>query len=89
MVAGMPSPQVTSLTAIPSSFWDEYRAQIEEDLVESRRDLALLETGKLRFKQRMSDGPWRDVSQDWIAFHKDAIATCEARLAALKQGRLL
>jgi hypothetical protein len=70
---------------IPPSFWDDYRKRIEADLAQVRKDLAHLESGEMRLGERKVDGPWRDITEQWIKHYKHTIGTFEAMLAALNK----
>jgi len=48
-----------------------------------RKDLAPLESGEMKLGSRTGDGPWKDVTGEWIEHHKRTIGTYEAILAAL------
>jgi hypothetical protein len=73
---------------IPATFWDGYKKRIEADLAGVRRDLAPLEAGEMHLGSRTGDGPWRDVTGEWIAHHKRTIETFEAILAALAKKEI-
>ena len=74
---------------IPPAFWDDYQKRIEAELAQARKDLAPLISGEKRLGERMGEGPWRDITQEWISHHNHTIGTYEAILAALKRGELL
>jgi hypothetical protein len=67
------------------SFWDDRRKQIEAGLAQERKRLQDFESGRLRMGQRSGDGPWRDVTEQWLERHKRIIATFESVLAALQR----
>jgi hypothetical protein len=73
---------------IPPAFWDDYQKRTEAELARARKDLAPLESGEMRLGERRGDGPWRDITEEWIAHHKRTIGTYEAILAALKRKEL-
>jgi hypothetical protein len=50
--------------------------------------LAPLISGEKRLGERRGDGPWRDITEEWIAHHKHTIGTYEAILAVLKRKEL-
>jgi hypothetical protein len=42
----------------------------------------------MRLGERRGDGPWLDVTEEWIAHHRHTIGTYEAILAALAKKEL-
>ena len=73
---------------IPASFWNDYRTRIEDDLAQTKRSLAPLESGHMHLGERKPGEPWKDITLDMIAMHKRTIATFEAILAALQRKEL-
>jgi len=66
----------------------QYIDSIEAELAQIREDLAPLVSGEISLSERKGDDPWRDTTQEMIAFHKRTIATYEAILDALRKGPL-
>ena len=68
---------------------DDYQKRTEEELARARKDLAPLISGEKRLGERRGEGPWLDVTEEWIAHHRRTIATYEAILAALAPGTII
>ena len=66
----------------------EYIKRIETELAQIREDLAPLESGEISLSERKGDGPWRDTTQEMIAFHKRNVETYEAILDALRKSEV-
>jgi hypothetical protein len=66
-----------------TSFWDDRRKQIEDSLAQERKRLQDFTLGRFRLGKRSEDGPWLDVTDEWVARHKRLILTFESILAAL------
>jgi len=45
------------------SVWDDFIHRLEQDLAECRRDLELLESGQMQYRERRGDDPWVDTTQ--------------------------
>src|SRR6516165_10316015 len=45
------------------SVWDDFIHRLEQDLAECRRDLELLESGQMQYRERKGDDPWVDTTQ--------------------------
>jgi len=71
----------------PLSFWYDRRRQIRAGLERERKNLGGYESGRLRMGQRSGDGPWRDVTQQWIENHRRIIETFESVLDALEREK--
>jgi hypothetical protein len=73
---------------IPPTFWADYQNRLEADLAEAKKSLEPLEAGQMRWGQRTGDGPWRDITEEWIARYKHTIGNLEAILAAVAKREL-
>src|SRR5262245_4835979 len=58
-----------SVSGTPLSFWYDRRRQIKAGLARERKNLEDFESGRLLMGQRSGDGPWRDVTKQWIENH--------------------
>ena len=65
-----------------------YIRTCEAQIERIRESLEPLESGRMRIGGKLGDGPWEDKTQDWIARHKENIATYEKIIAALKKGEV-
>jgi hypothetical protein len=65
------------------SLWDDRRKQIEDTLAQERMRLQDFTSGRFRLGKRSEDGPWLDVTEQWVERHKRLILTFESVLAAL------
>jgi hypothetical protein len=74
--------------ASPSSpsFWHDRRRQIKAGLAQERKNLEDFESGRLRMGRRSGDGPWRDVTEQWVGNQKRIITTFESVLDALEKA---
>jgi hypothetical protein len=55
------------------SVWDDLIHHLEQDLIECRKDLELLESGQMEHRERRSGGPWVNTTQREIDWHKKTI----------------
>ena len=76
-----------SVSGTPLSLWYDRRRQIKAGLARERKNLEDFESGRLRMGQRSGDGPWRDVTKQWIENHRRIIDTFESVLAALEREK--
>ena len=65
-----------------TSFWDDRRKQIEDSLAQERKRLQDFTSGRFRLGKRSEDGPWLDITEQWVERHKRFIAMFESILAA-------
>ena len=70
------------------SIWDEQIRQIEVELADLRKNLAPLESGKVKLSSRTENGPWEDITQQAIDRNKRVIQTYEAILAAFRKRQV-
>jgi hypothetical protein len=75
------------VSGIPLSFWGDRRKQVKAGLAQEQKNLEDFASGRLRMGQRSGDGPWRDVTEQWLEHHRRIIDTFESVLAALERGR--
>jgi hypothetical protein len=64
--------------------WYKYRRQIRAGLARQRQNLEEFESGRLRMGQRSGDGPWLDVTEQFVYNQKLLISTFEDALTALE-----
>ncbi len=62
---------------------EDRRKQIEDTVAQERKRLQDFTSGRFRMGKRSEDGPWLDVTEQWVERHKRLILTFESVLAAL------
>jgi hypothetical protein len=72
-----------SASVVPLSI--SLRRAIKAGLARERENLEDFESGRRRMGERSEDGPWRDVTTQWIHNQKRIIETFESVLAALER----
>ena len=65
------------------SLGDDRRKQIEDTLAQERKRLQDFTLGRFRLGKRSEDGPWLDITEQWVERHKRLILMFESVLAAL------
>lgn len=68
--------------------WEAYAKGVEAQLAQLKKDLAPLESGKMRVGERVAGGPWRDVAAESIERNKAAIRTYETILKDVRTNRI-
>jgi hypothetical protein len=68
--------------------WKAYAKGVEADIAQIKKDLAPLEEGRMTIGERELGSPWRDVTQEMIARHKQNIATYETILKDVRENRI-
>ena len=66
------------------SVWDDFIHRLEQDLAECRRDLELLESGQMQYRERRDGGAWVDTTQGEIDWHKKTIGMYEGLIRKLR-----
>lgn len=64
------------------SLSDDRRKLIEDTLAQERKRLQDFTSGRFRLGKRSEDGPWLDITEQWVERHKRLIAMFESILAA-------
>jgi hypothetical protein len=64
------------------SLSDDRRKLIEDTLAQERKRLQDFTSGRFRLGKRYEDGPWLDITEQWVERHKRLIAMFESILAA-------
>jgi len=67
------------------SFWHERCLQIKAGLARERQNLEEFESGRFRMGRRSGDGPWLDVTEQWVDNQKRIISTFENLLNSLEK----
>lgn len=63
--------------AIDPGFFDDYIARLKLDLEHHRAELKKWESGAQQVRRRAENGTWEDLTPQWIASDKAAIAVYE------------
>jgi hypothetical protein len=78
-VGVMANPSDTS-----KPFWREHRRQIRAGLERERQNLEDFESDRMSMGRRSGNGPWRDVTKQWVEHQRRIIETFETVLTALE-----
>ena len=76
-----------SASGTPVSFWYDRRRLIRAGLARERKNLEDFESGRLRMGRRSEDGPWLDITEQWVENHRRIIETFESVLDALEREK--
>jgi hypothetical protein len=66
------------------SVWDDFIRRLEQDLAECRSDVELLESGRVRHRERRDGGAWVDTNQRELGWHKKTIGMYEGLVRKLR-----
>ena len=68
--------------------WRAYAAEIEVQIVQTKKHLAPLETREITLIERTAGGEWHDVTYEAIDRNKRALETYETILKAVRKNHL-
>jgi hypothetical protein len=60
---------------------------IKAGLARERKNLEDFESGRLRMGRRSVDGPWQNVTEQWVTNQRRIIETFESVLAAFEKEK--
>jgi hypothetical protein len=66
------------------SVWHDFIHRLEQDMAECRRDLELLESGQLQYRERRAGGAWVETTQREIDWHKRTIGMYDGLIRKLR-----